>query len=37
MGYFDDVKSRRLFYWGRAAALALPYDMMAAWLLKKER
>jgi hypothetical protein len=35
MRSFDDASSRRLFNWGRAAALALPYDMMAGWLLKK--
>jgi hypothetical protein len=35
MRLFDDARSRRLFNWGRAAALALPYDIMAGWLLKK--
>jgi hypothetical protein len=35
MRLFDDASSRRLFNWGRAAALALPDHIMAGWLLKK--
>jgi hypothetical protein len=34
MGSFDDASSRRLFNWGSGSS-ALPYYIMAGWLLKK--